>query len=390
MSVSIIGNKCCACKTCMVACPVAAVKIVIDSDGYEQIAVDDKVCIQCGLCEKVCPILSVPRLSEKEPLSCGAVCAKNEQTKYQGSSGGLFGVLAYSTFRKNGVVYGAAFDELLNLKTTRVEKEGEIAPLFKSKYLLCDTGESFKNIKLDLDKGREVLYCSSPCQIAALRNFIKKEYANLLTVEFVCHGIGPQSLFTKSIDYIQRKKHVNITHYEFRFKKNNASSHYYYYYGVRKGRPYYDNGLYLFDPYYNAYCKQWVCREECYRCPYAQESRAADITIGDFHNINHFIPKLDRFKGISMFRVNSTKGSNKFAEVCDEINVYPFEWKNIRNQNRFHSGGEPPKERQQLLKSVKEIGFDATARTLLNPYKDYKRLVYYHLPSWLRKIIVSL
>lgn len=389
MSVSIIGNNCCACRTCEQICGVKAITLKRDKDGYEQVCVDETACVECGLCEKVCPILNIRKPENKMPdLFCGAAYAKNDAQKEVGSSGGLFGIFARHIIKQGGVVYGAAFDNELQLKTKRATTYDELVPLCKSKYLLCNTGDSFKEIKEDLKTGVTVLYCSTPCQIAGLQAFLRKEYENLICVEFACHGVGNQEQFDKSIDFLEHQKNATITHFEFRHKtKNAASSHYYQYEGLKNGRAYKKSGLYMFVPYYNAYCKQWVSREICYRCPYATEERNADITIGDFHTIAKFLPMIDRFKGVSMFVCNTEKGRSVFSSINEQIDVFPMKWGDIKDENRFSKGGLVPKEREELLTLIREKGFDKAAKVMLNPMDDWKRLLYYSLPAFIRKKI---
>ena len=388
MSVSIIGNNCCACRTCEQICGVKAITLERDKDGYEQVCVDETACVECGLCEKVCPILHIRKPEKKMPeLFCGAAYAKNDAQKKVGSSGGLFGVLALSVIDKGGVVYGAAFDKDLQLKTMRADTQKKLLPLYKSKYLLCNTGDSFIQIKNDLKTGVTVLYCSTPCQIAGLQAYLRKEYENLICVEFACHGVGNQEQFDQSIDYLEHKKNVTITHFEFRHKtKNAASSHYFQYEGLKNGKTYKQSGLYMFVPYYNAYCKQWVSREICYKCPYATGDRNADITIGDFHTIGKFLPMIDRFKGVSMFVCNSERGRSVFNAISEKIDVFPMKWEDIKTENRFSEGGIIPKEREELLALIRK-GFDKAVKTMLNPLYDWKRLLYYRLPAFIRKKI---
>lgn len=389
MSVSVIGNNCCACRTCEQICSVQAITLKRDDDGYEQVCVDNTKCVECGLCEKVCPILNVRKPEKQKPdRFCGAAFAKSDAKKKEGSSGGLFGVFSQYVIGKGGVVYGAAFDDNLQLRTCRVETNEDLSPLYKSKYLLCNTGESFKQIKDDLKKGIQVLYCSTPCQIAGLQAFLRKEYENLICIEFACHGVGNQEQFDNSIDYLEHKNKITITHFEFRHKtKNAASSHYYQWVGLKNGKQYAQSGLYMFVPYYNAYCKQWVSREICYKCPYATSERNADITIGDFHTIGKFLPEIDRFKGVSMFLCNTTKGQVLFDAVKHQVEVFPMAWNDIKDENRFSGEGTKPGEREMLLRCIREKGFDVAAKTMLNPLNDWKRLIYYHLPSFVRNRI---
>ena len=384
MSIKFVNADCCGCRTCKTVCKFNAISVVIDIYGFEQMSVDVDKCRGCGMCEKVCPMLHVESGSER--YFCGAAYALDTDVKFQGSSGGLFGVFARSIIAEGGSVYGAAFDENLKLKTTSADTFDELVPLYKSKYLLCDTDDKFIEMKTRLDAGTKVLYCSTPCQIAAFKLFLNKSYDNLLTVEFICHGVGSQSLFDRSIEYSEKKMSAKIKKVIFRYKEKRASSHYYYYYCEREEKTFDKQDLYLSFPYYNAYCKQLVCREGCYSCKYATEGRGADITIGDFHNIEKYNSTIDRFAGVSMFVCNTKKGAAFFNTVKDELYVEPFEWEILKSNNRFHSDGSRPQEQCDFMESVATESFEVTVKKYLRPIRDWKRLIYYKSPAFFRNI----
>lgn len=302
------AKECCGCRTCAAVCPMQAISVVKDKYGFEQIEINQEKCINCGKCQVVCPILNT--VKNKEHYSCGSAYAVEETVRWHGSSGGLFGTFAKKVLEDGGVIYGAAFDKHLKLRTTRAVNEAELIPLYKSKYLLCDTGNSFAEIRAALDEGKRVLYCSSPCQVAGLRRFLGRDYENLLLVDFACHGVGSQDLFDKSVQYVERKNRIKIKSYNFRYKPDKASSRYYYYYNYSRQNPSLQRvDIYLTFPYYYAFCKSLACRECCYQCPYADGDRPGDITIGDFHSIGKYEPDADRFN-ISMFVCNTEKGQN--------------------------------------------------------------------------------
>ena len=181
MSIDIVGSNCCGCRACLQKCKFGAITFVKDTYGFEYPQIDTSLCTNCGLCEKVCPVLSNAKTANAD--LCGMAYALDNQTKFNGSSGGLFGIFAECVISQGGVVFGAAFDEELKLKTTKAETIEDLIPLYKSKYLLCDTSYQFIEIENELKKGRKVLYCSSPCQISALKLFLKEEYENLLTLD---------------------------------------------------------------------------------------------------------------------------------------------------------------------------------------------------------------
>ena len=167
---------CSGCRTCVYVCPVKAISVETDRDGFEHIVIDDKLCIQCEKCKSVCPMLNGNAVKNLrgENTDCGSAYAKDMTERWNGSSGGLFGILAKEIIKNEGVIYGAAFNGNLKLKTTKAETEEELYPLFKSKYLLCDIDDKFREIKKKLEHGKQVLYCSSPCQIAGLKLYLVK------------------------------------------------------------------------------------------------------------------------------------------------------------------------------------------------------------------------
>ena len=386
MNVIVEPEKCCACRACVQVCHKKAIDVVNDIYGYETIRIDESLCVDCGACKKVCPMLN--EFKSKVHLECGSAYAKDFDTKYNGSSGGLFGTFAKYMIENNGIVYAAAFDEELHLRTSRADSIEGIQPLLKSKYLLCDTSGVFGSIKSDLDNGKNVLYTSSPCQIAALKGFLKKDYENLICVEFVCHGVGSQKQFYDSLHYIEQKRNIEIKKFSFREKIKKASSQYFYHYCYRDKRSgkveFKDKrDIYMTFPYYFAYEERLNCRDSCYHCVYATEERVGDITIGDFHSIIKYEPEIDRFAGVSMFVVNTTKGQLFFDQLSDRLNVKLYDWEIIRINNRFNGFEEPPRRRQDYLKLLADNNMDEAVKKFLR-YKTDWRWYYYHLPKFVR------
>lgn len=389
MSIESVGNKCCACRACQQVCKLRAIKFMTDKYGFEYPSVNHDICVECGACEKSCPIINGLQLSGA--LFGGMAYALDHEIKYNGSSGGLFGVFATHIISQNGVVFGAAFDENLKLKTQKAETLDELIPLCKSKYLLCDTHDSFSAIESALKKGRLVLYCSSPCQVAALKQYLKEDYDNLLAIDFVCHGVGSQALFERSISYTESKENIQIKRVILRYKKSKASSHYYYYYYYWKDGKFHEKtDLYFSFPYYNAYCKQLVCRDSCYDCKFASRFRAGDITIGDFHTIEKYHPGVDRFAGVSMLMVNTPKGQKYFDLIRSHIYFQEMDKEILYQNNRFSGEVVIPKQQQAFRESVATEPFGITVKRFLKPSRDWKKLIYYHLPGFIRKAIMKM
>ena len=384
-------SECCGCRGCLQICPQNAISVKNDKYGFESINIDENNCINCGLCKKVCPILNIRK--NQTHFECGSAYSKDTTIKRSGSSGGLFGVFANQVIKQGGIVYGASFGEQLKLKTTRVDNLDQLGPLFKSKYLLCDTTGAFESIKKDLEGGRQVLYCASPCQLAALKGTLNKDYPNLLCVEFICHGVGSQYQFDQSVKYIETKKEIEIYSYGFREKYKKASSHYYYYdYSYEKAKAKktgHKRDIYMTFPYYYAYCDRLTCRDICYDCPYATRERVGDITIGDFHIIERYEPEIDRFAGVSMFICNTKKGLDFFKSVSSELVVKLYDKEIIYSNNRFSGKEIPPQKRKRYLAALAEEPYQNVVKVYLSYRKDW-RFYYYKLPGFIRKLGIRL
>lgn len=195
-----IQNKqdCCGCAACVQRCPKRCISMKEDNEGFLYPVVDESVCIDCGLCEKVCPIINRPeKLPVKEVL---AVKNRNEAERMASSSGGVFIALAKKTIEKGGVVFGAVFDENWEVMHTYAETLDEVKPMMGSKYLQSRIGNSFRDAEKFLKEGREVLFTGTPCQVTALHNYLRKDYLNLLSVDFLCHGVPSPGVWRKYLD----------------------------------------------------------------------------------------------------------------------------------------------------------------------------------------------
>lgn len=180
-------RDCCGCNSCVQRCPKSCIRMREDDEGFLYPEVDESVCIDCGLCEKVCPVIHQAR--ENRPIVVCAAKNKSEEIRYQSSSGGVFTALANEIIREGGVVFGAGFDENWEVKHDCTETVEGLSAFRGSKYVQSRIGDSFKKAEQFLKIGRTVLFSGTPCQIAGLKRFLRKEYDNLLTVDFICHGV---------------------------------------------------------------------------------------------------------------------------------------------------------------------------------------------------------
>jgi coenzyme F420-reducing hydrogenase beta subunit len=178
---------CCGCNACTQGCHLECISMQEDNEGFLYPKVDVEQCVDCGLCEKICPIIN--QTEARKPLHVYAAKNRNEEIRKQSSSGGIFTLLAEKIIEDGGVVFGARFDEKWEVMHDYTETKEGLAAFRGSKYLQSRTGNTFQQAKEFLKAGRKVLFSGTPCQIAGLKLFLRKEYDNLITIDFVCHGV---------------------------------------------------------------------------------------------------------------------------------------------------------------------------------------------------------
>lgn len=379
---------CCGCAGCKTVCPTNAINMVTDEMGFVFPKVNNDICINCGLCEKNCPVLN--HKNEKDlDHNIYIAFAKDKDIRFNGSSGGMFGLIAKHIIEESGVVYGAAFDDNLKLKCTCATTLEELYPLYKSKYLQSDLGESFEKIKNQLDNGIKVLFVSTPCQVYALKLFLNKEYQNLLTVDFVCHGVPSQWLFDKCKAYVEKEKNIRIFDYSFRAKKKNgATPHYYTVKYEKQGKIREKTALYIDSPFYYGFQKYITLRDSCYDCRFSHSNRVSDITIGDFHEVDKYINGINRFDGVSSFIVNTQKGQEIWSLIKNNTVFYELDFKTLLQNGELMCGGtQEPKSREEFVTALKTKNFQAVVDKYLNGKKQWTKRIYYSLPNIVRKIM---
>lgn len=169
-----LANKhdCCDCSACVQRCPKHCISLEEDSEGFLYPKVNTEKCIDCGLCEKVCPWQN--SLERILPMEVLAVKNRNETERMASSSGGVFIALAKEVLSKEGVVFGAVFDENWEVKHTYAETLEGIKPMMGSKYLQSRIGNSYCEAEKFLKEGREVLLQGHLAKLQVYINFSER------------------------------------------------------------------------------------------------------------------------------------------------------------------------------------------------------------------------
>ncbi len=321
---------CCGCNACVQRCPKKCISVQEDEEGFLYPLVDLSMCIDCGLCEKVCPVLN--QGSERNPIELFAAANRDDSIRMQSSSGGIFTALAEQVIQEKGVVFGARFDEKWEVKHDYTETIEGLKAFRGSKYVQSRIGDTFSKAEFFLKAGRKVMFTGTPCQIAGLRLFLRKEYENLLAVDIICHGVPSPLVWRKYLgEKIQQGGLESIQSISFR-NKNTGWKNYSFQIEYNK------NHLKSFFSEYasqNIFMKGFLAdlylRPSCYACPAKKLKSGSDITLGDFWGIQHIKPELDDDKGVCAFIINTRKGiewQNKLV-----IQKYKFDFTDVVKGN---------------------------------------------------------
>lgn len=328
-----IYNKqdCCGCNACVQRCPKQCITMKPDNEGFLYPIVDTATCIDCGLCEKVCPVIN--QGEPKEPLKVYAAYNKDEEIRLQSSSGGIFTLLAEETIKRGGVVFGVKFNKDWMPEFGYTETIDGIAPFRGSKYVQAIVGDAYKQAETFLKTGREVLFSGTPCQIAGLKRYLRKEYENLLTIDIICHGVPSPKvwnmylketcsklLMTMPDEKIQSVSPIGETYkscieaISFRSKITGWKK---FSFLLKLNFPTCDGkntGVFAEtlgkNAFMRAFLSDTILRPSCYACPAKQGKSHSDITIADFWGIDTLDPIFDDDKGCGAIFLNTEKGKH--------------------------------------------------------------------------------
>lgn len=372
--ISIKDKKaCCGCGACVQRCPKQCITLHEDSEGFLYPVADASVCINCGLCEKVCPVIN--QHTAHEPLQTFAAKNSNEAVRAASSSGGVFTMLAESVIKSGGVVFGAAFDQQWKVVHTCATTIGGLQKFRGSKYLQSQTNNTFKEAEAYLKQGRQVLYSGTPCQVAGLKRYLRKDYDNLLTVDFICHGVPSPGVFRTYLrDEINRHSarqgggkntvllpciplvaesdglgggDVKIQSVSFRDKRKGWKK-FGFALGLSKASAAGEKNSVLLsysplnkDLFMRGFLRDLYLRPSCYACPAKELKSGSDITLGDFWSIETLLPELDDDRGISAVTANTEKGRALLQELNAEQTEVAYSEVVKRNPALVHSASEP-------------------------------------------------
>lgn len=374
-------DKCVGCSACASICQMDCLHMKRDDAGfvYPQLVVDEK-CINCGRCATVCPILN-ENLIKNKFVKAYAAYSLDRLIQENSSSGGIFTELALKVLKRNGIVYGAAYDDEWRVSHVAIDKEEFLYRLRGAKYVESSLGNTYKDIQKHLKNGKLILFSGTPCQVAGLKSYLHKDYEHLICVDFVCHGIPSPLAWEKYVEAQKRsggseKIPIQIN----QRSKETGWSRYTYSCLIE-----YDDGTRYSavssdDLYMKLFCNDYISRSSCKTCNFKGYDRVSDITLGDFWGIWDIDPDMDNKKGTSLILIHSELGMMLFSDIKNKIKYkdVTLEETSKENPSMLYPSTEKS-ERSSVLKKIKNDEFCDLEKLFSNTSQK-------PLPTWKRVI----
>lgn len=319
-----LGQNCTGCFACYNVCPQNCITMSRDYEGFLYPQINKEICVECGFCEKTCPVLSSPKEGADNSVAFAAK-NKSEEQRLNSSSGGIFTLLAEQIISEGGVVCGAAVSEdCKEVHHIIVDNLVDLEKLCGSKYVQSKVGDTFKEVCQLLKDGTKVLYSGTPCQIAGLYSCCNKNTDLLYTCDIICHGVPSPMVWEEYVSLRECVAQSKAKSVSFRDKSFSWSG-----YSLKidfeDGTQYkQSNGK---DRFLRGFISSVFLRPSCYDCSFKGLNRKSDITLADFWGVDNIAPSMNDKKGTSLIIVNTEKGREIF-DLLDsrvdkmEVDVY--------------------------------------------------------------------
>ncbi len=307
-------EKCTGCGACVAICPAQCLSMREDDEGFRYPYYVTDECVHCGKCMKVCHYRQDTKYSGAEVYYAGYLKEKRELMTV--SSGGASWALIKYIIRNGGIAYGAVQDEVGMIHHHRADRIEEAVQFKRSKYLPSNMEDMFTLVEDDLKKGGMVLFTGVPCQVAAIRTYLGKEYDRFYTCDVVCHGIPSVKVFRQYrketeekyqstlIDINCRNKEAGWkqNQYELSFKNGNIVT--------EKSQE---------NPFHRGYTAGLYYRPSCGNCKYSCLPRSSDITLADYWRYQGRLLMNNQNGGISLIVINTEKGREMFSAAKEDL-----------------------------------------------------------------------
>lgn len=373
---------CTGCAACAAICPSASIVMQSNAEGFLYPQINSDLCDNCDRCRNICPVnpknLSAKQdnRQNKKPSAVFATWHLNEVIRHESSSGGVFTALAESLLLQGGVVAGAAFDDNFVVRHILIENSDDLEKLRGSKYVQSEVPPSmYQFIRDSLTQGRIVLFSGTPCQVAGLRNYLRKPYDNLFCCDIVCHGVPSPKVFDVYKKMLERQYGARARRICFR-RKDCGWKRYSVSLSFENNTEY--RQVFSSDPYMLGFLKNIYLRESCYTCIFTNIERPGDLSIADFWQVADKYPDYDSDdKGTSLILVNTGKGRLWLKKCSKNLFIGPADLDTaiIGNPILVKPSNRPP-EREIFYRDIERLSFaDLKSKYALYTPMLYRRIL---------------
>ena len=311
-------DNCTGCTACENICPKKCISMIEDKYGFKYPEINEKECIDCNLCKKVCPIINKVQYSKNSYVY--AIINKNDEVRKESSSGGFFSVVAEYVLDQKGIVFGAAYNDKYEVEHIGIESKNDIYMLRGAKYVQSNLENTFQFVKKELLKKRIVLFSGTGCQVSGLKKYLQKEYDNLICMDLVCHGVPSPKIWKKYVENRTRidneeklPKRVNMRSKETGWSRYSYSIQFFY----DEEKQYLQSSAK--DSFMRAFISDLCSRPSCAKCEFKGINRNSDFTLGDYWGIWNQDLSMDDNKGTSLVYVHSKKGREILEKIRNNI-----------------------------------------------------------------------
>lgn len=359
----------------------------LDKEGFKYPILDSQKCINCGLCKLVCPMEAT---SNKAQFEAFAGYSRNNLITKNSSSGGIFSEFSTFILENGGIVFGAHLKPNFEVTHIGINTINDLNKIQGSKYVQSDIDKTFEECKNHLLKGLKVFYVGVPCQIYALKKYMREEYSNLYTADLICHGVPSVKIFKNYIQYLEKHHNGILSDINFRDKDKNGWSITLSYKIKRtnKTRTYYK--ISSISEYFTGFLTGLFMRESCYNCPFASSKRYGDLTLGDFWGYQKTRPDLRNDDGLSLLLCNNQKGKEMLNILRDRgVHLTSIDENSVlksENKNLFYPTNRP-EIRNTIYRELDDYGFEYIAKKYMRNNFTLKNKIKNIIPAKIIKNI---